>query len=100
MKEDWKDNTYYDKKGRQILSGDLLKVFHFYIGKKKKAYMYLIPIIEDTTFGYPMMRLRAHYTTQTHCFMFYLCDNEKRVYKEAEIIGMKDWQTKRKKIKI
>ena len=29
-----KDNTYFDQTGKQILVGDLLKVFHFRSGKR------------------------------------------------------------------
>jgi hypothetical protein len=35
-KEQRKDNTYFDQTGRQILVGDLIRVFHFKNGKKNQ----------------------------------------------------------------
>lgn len=96
--EERKDNTYYDKKGKQILVGDLLKVFHFYKGKRAQ-YMYHIVVMEDNE-NFPVMAAKDYWAEKPHCRLYSLCNNENRVHHNAEIIGVRDWQTKRKKIKI
>ena len=95
--EERKDNTYYDQTGKQILVGDLLKVFHFRTGKRN-YYMYHVAVMEETE-DFPVMSVSAHWTTKPHCRLYVLCDNENRLYKDAKIIGERDWQTKRKRIK-
>ena len=97
--EERKDNIYYDKKGRQILAGDLLKVFHFYRTKKRKEYMYHVVVMEETK-DFPVMAAKDHWAEKPHCRLYTLCNNENRVYHDAEIIAVRDWETKRKKIKI
>jgi L-rhamnose isomerase len=93
-----KDNTYYDQTGKQILVGDLLKVAHFYIGKRLQ-YMYHVAVMEETK-DFPVMAVSAHYCIEPHCRMYACADKETRVYKNAKIIGTKDWETKRKRIKV
>jgi len=44
--EQRKDNTYYDKTGKQILVGDLLKVYHFGSGNQTQ-YMYFVVVMEE-----------------------------------------------------
>lgn len=93
-----KDNTYYDNTGKQILLGDLLKVNHFFIGKRMQ-YMYHVVVMEETQ-DFPVMAVKGHYADEPHCRMYVCADKENRVYKSAKIIGVKDWETKRKRIKI
>lgn len=93
-----KDNTYYDQTGKQILVGDLLKVFHFRVGKRNH-YMYHVAVMEETK-DFPVMSVSAHYTEKPHCRMYVCADKESRIYKTAKIIGERDWETKRKRIKI
>ena len=93
--EERKDNTYYDQSGRQILVGDLLKVFHYRISKKT-TYMFQVVVMEETI-DFPVMAVKAHYADKPHCRMYVLAKN--RIYKEAEIIGTKDWETKRNNLK-
>lgn len=96
--EERKDNTYYDKKGKQILVGDLLKVFHFYKGKRAQ-YMYHVVVMEDNE-DFPVMACKAYYADKPHCRMFVLVERGTRIIRNAEIIGVRDWETKRKRIKI
>ncbi|MES2397931.1 MAG: hypothetical protein V4549_18105 [Bacteroidota bacterium] len=92
-----RDNTYYDQMGKQFLVGDLLKVAHFYIGKRLQ-YMYHVVVMEETQ-DFPVMAVKAHYADSPHCRMYVCADKETRVYKSAKIIGVKDWETKRKRFK-
>lgn len=92
------DTTYFDQTGKQILVGDLLKVYHFHSGNRTK-YMYLVVVMAETQ-SFPVMALKAHYAIIPHCKMYALANNEQRVYKEAKIIAKKDWETKRIRIKI
>jgi hypothetical protein len=93
-----KSNIYFDKTGKQILKGDLLQVFHFRT-KSKIYYMYHVAVIEEAK-DFPVMALRAYYDIKPHYRLFQVCDNEQRVYYNAKIIGERDYQTKRLKIKI
>lgn len=93
-----KNNTYYDKDGTQILVGDLLKVEHFKVGKRVH-YMYHVVVMEETQ-DFPVMAIKAHYADLPHCRMYSCTNKQTRVYETAKIIGEKDWQTKRQKIKI
>ena len=92
-----KNNTYFDKKGKQILAGDLLKVFHF-ISKNKKYYMYHIAVIEETK-DFPVMAIKGYNSEKPHCRMYVLANNEQRVFKDAEIISEVPFQN-RLKIKV
>lgn len=96
--EKLKDNTYYDQTGKQILVGDLLKVYHFTSGKRN-TYMYHVVVMEETQ-DFPVMAVKGHYADKPHCRMYVCAYNQNRVYKTAKIIGVKDWETKRKRIKI
>ncbi len=40
-------NPIYDKNGRQVFEGDLLKIFHFIGARRKKYYMYKIVVKND-----------------------------------------------------
>lgn len=93
-----KDNTYYDKTGKQILVGDLLKVYH-YGSRNRTKYMYHVVVMEETP-DFPVMAVSAHWTEKPHCRMYVCADKQTRVYKTAKIISEKDWETKRKRIKI
>lgn len=93
-----KDNTYFDKNGKQILVGDLLKVFHFRT-RKKIHYLYRV-VVMDETHTFPVMAFKEYYEDKPHCPMFLVASNAQRVYHDAEIISEKDWETKRKKIKV
>lgn len=96
--EERKDNTFFDKSGKQILVGDLLKVFHFRSGNRN-YYMFHVVVMEETD-SFPVMAVKGHYSDKPHCRMYAVANNPQRVYLAAKIIGVKDWETKRKKIKI
>jgi hypothetical protein len=96
--EERKDNIYFDKTGKQILVGDLLKVFHFK-SRNKNYYMYHVVVMEETP-PFPVMALKSHYADKPHYRMFTVANNNKRVYYNAKIIGEKDTETKRNKIKL
>lgn len=93
-----KDKTYFDKSGKEILIGDLLKVFHFK-SRNKTYYMHHVVVMEQTKDG-EVMAVASHWKNIPHCRMSVCCNNAQRVYKTAKIIGEKDWETKRKRIKI
>ena len=93
-----KDNTYYDQTGKQILLGDLLKVYHYGSGNRTQ-YMYHVVVMEETK-DFSVLAVKAHYSDKPHCRMYVCADKETRVYKTAKIIGTLDWETKRKRIKI
>ena len=92
-----KNNTYFDKTGKQILVGDLLKVYHFGKGNRTH-YMYHVVVMEESDF--PVMAARDYTANKPHYRLHVLCDNEQRVYKSAKIIGEHDWETKRQRIKL
>lgn len=91
-----KDNTYYDQTGKQILVGDLMKVFHFMRGKRTQ-YVYHVVVMEETA-DFPIMAVSAPDTTKPHCRMHIAADKD-RIYRTAKIIYERDWETKRKRIK-
>ena len=92
------DNTYYDQTGKQILVGDLLKVFHFR-SRNRNYYMFHVTVMEETK-DFPVMACKEHYADKPHYRMYVVANNSQRVYLDAKIIGVKDWETKRKKIKV
>lgn len=96
--EERKDNTYYDQTGKQILVGDLLKVFHFR-SRNRNYYMYHVIVMEETK-DFPVMAAKCHYEDNPHYRIYVVANNSQRAYMTAKIIGVKDWETKRKKIKI
>ncbi len=96
--EERKDNTYFDKKGKQILVNDLLKIFHFK-SRNKIYYMYHAVVMEETN-DFPVMAIQNYCSNKPHCRMYVLANNEQRVFKNAEIINTMDFQTKRQKIKV
>ncbi len=93
-----KNNEYFDQTGKQILVGDLLKVYHFGSGNRTQ-YMYHVAVMEETK-DFPVMAARCYTKYKPHYRLYVLCDNEQRVYKTAKIINMHDWETKRKRIKV
>jgi len=98
-----KDNTYYDQTGKQILIGDLLKVFHFIGPGRKKNYMYFTVVmegIEGSEKDFPVMACQIHYSDKPHVRMYVCANKQTRVYETAKIIGEKDWESKRKRIKL
>jgi len=96
--EERKDNTYFDQTGKQIMVGDLLKVFHFRT-RSKIHYMYHVVVMEETK-AFPVMAIKGYCADKPHCRMFVVADNAQRIYLDAKIIETKDWETKRKKIKV
>jgi hypothetical protein len=92
-----KSNIYYDQTGRQILVGDLLKVFHYTQGKVNR-YMFHVVVMESGL-DFPVMAVKGHYANKPHCRLYVVADNEQRIYWGSKIIGTRDWQTKRLKIK-
>ncbi|WP_312189753.1 hypothetical protein [Sphingobacterium sp.] len=95
--EQRKNNIYYDKNGRQILEGDLLKIFHFRT-KSKIHYMYHAAVMEQTK-DFPVMSGRDYDADKPH-YRFYVIANDNRVYEKAEIVSERDWESKRLKIKL
>lgn len=93
-----KDNTYYDKTGKQILVGDLLKVYHFK-SSNKTYYMYHVVVMEKMQ-DFSVMSVKAYYGDEPHCLMYVCADKKTRIYEGAKIVETKDWETKRKRIKI
>lgn len=93
-----KNNTYFDQTGKQILVGDLLRVYHFRTAGKIH-YMYHVTVMENTE-PFPVMAVRNYDADKSHCRMYVLCNNEQRIYEKAKIISMRDWETKRQRIKI
>ena len=95
--EERKDNTYFDKKGKQILFGDLLKIYHFRTANKI-YYMYHVVVMEETE-PFPVMALQSYNRNKPHCRLYVLANNSKRIFFDAEIISETDFQTKRLKLK-
>lgn len=93
-----KNNTYFDQTGKQILAGDLLKIFHF-VSRNRKYYMYHVAVIEETK-DFPVMSIKGYNSEKPHCRMYVLADNEQRIFKDAKIISEIDFSTKRQKIKV
>jgi len=93
-----KNNTYYDQTGKQILVGDLLKAYHFGSGNRTQ-YMFFVVVMEETI-DFPVMALRMYYSDKPHFRMYVATDKQTRVYKTAKIIGTRDWETKRLRIKV
>jgi len=96
--EERKNNTYFDKSGKQILVGDLLEVFHFKAGKINH-YMYQVVVMENTN-PFPVMAIKSYYADKPHCRMYVVANNPQRVFFDAKIIAVKYSQTKRLRIKI
>ena len=61
--------------------------------------MFHVVVMEETQ-DFPVMSVKGHYADKPHCRMYVVANNPQRVYLNAKIIGEKDWQTKRKKIKV
>lgn len=87
-----KNNVYFDQKGKQILPGDLLKVYHFGSGNRTQ-YMYHVVVMEETQ-DFPVMSARSYTAFKPHYRLYVLCDNDQRVYHGATIIKTHDWETK------
>lgn len=100
--ESRKNNLYFDQSGKQILVGDLLKVFHFR-SRNRNYYMYKVVVMEGVQGddkNFPVMSIQSYYENKPHCRMYVLCNNEQRVFSQGKIISMRDWETKRQKIKV
>jgi hypothetical protein len=93
-----KSNLYFDQTGKEILPGDLLRVFHFRT-KKKIHYMHHVVVMEETK-DFPVMSAKSYYSDKPHYRLYSVVNPTNRVYSDAKIIGEKDWETKRIKIKI
>jgi hypothetical protein len=93
-----KNNIYFDKTGKQILVGDLLKVYHFGKGNRTQ-YMYHVAVMEETK-DFPVMAFRCYTKEKPHYRAYVVCDNEQRVYHESKIINMHDWRTKRQRLRL
>lgn len=61
--------------------------------------MYHVVVMEETR-DFPVMAISDYWINKPHCRMYVLADNEQRVYKSSKIIGCRDWETKRKRIKV
>lgn len=100
--EQRKNNLYFDQTGKQILVGDLLKLFHFR-SRNRNYYMYIVIVmegIEADEKNFPVMSIQSYYEAKPHCRLYVLCNNDQRVFHAGKIIAMRDWETKRKRIKI
>lgn len=95
--EQRKDNTYFDQTGKQIIVGDLLKIFHFR-SNNRNYYMYHVVVMEETN-GFEVMACKNYFADKPHYRLFVLANNEQRVYHDAKIISTHNHQTKRLKIK-
>lgn len=95
--EERKSNIYFDKTGKQILEGDLLQIYHFRT-KSKIHYMYHVAVMEETK-DFPVLALRTHYNEKPHYRLFQVCNNDLRIYADAKIIGERDFETKRLKLR-
>jgi hypothetical protein len=93
-----KSNIYYDQTGKQILPGDLLRVFHFRT-KSKIYYMYHVAVMDESK-DFPVMSGRCYTSDKPHYRFYVVCSNEQRVYFNAKIINEHDWETKRLRIKV
>lgn len=96
--EQRKNNTYFDQSGKQILIGDLLKVFHFRTANRI-YYMYHVAVMEETN-EFPVMALRNYSTVKPHYRMYSVCDNVQRIFFAAKIINAVTSENKRLKIKV
>jgi hypothetical protein len=96
--EERTDNTYFDQSGKQILVGDLLKVFHFR-SRNRNYYMFHVVVMEETK-PFPVMAIKGHHAEKPHCRMYVVANNPHRAYLDAKIIGVKDWKTKRLKVNV
>ncbi len=92
-----KSNIYFDQTGRQILVGDLLKIFHFRT-RGRIHYMHHMVVMEESDF--PVMAIQAYYAEKPHCRMYVLADNDQRVFLDGKIVAEKDFQAKRQRIKV
>lgn len=90
------ENTFYDKTGKQILVGDLLKVFHFRV-RNRNYYMFHVVVMDEAK-DFPAMACKEHFADKPHYRMQIVANNPQRIYLDAKIIATKDWETKRKKI--
>jgi hypothetical protein len=101
MKTNWfydiNENLFFDKKGKQILEGDLLKVFHFRT-RSKIYYTYNVVVKVQNEKGEFFM-IKDYSADKPHCLLWVAASNSERIFKKAEIIAG-DWQAKRKRIKI
>lgn len=97
--EERKNNTYFDQTGKQILVGDLLKVFHFK-SRNRTYYMYQVVVMEDagesldSKKSFPVMSLKSYYAEKPH-YRLYVVANSQRVCLSAKIISQRDTETTR-----
>jgi hypothetical protein len=91
-----KNNLFYDCKGKQILVGDVLKVYHF-ATINKIYYMYHDVVMQES--GFPVMACKDYNSDEPHYMLYQVCDPLTFIYEGAEIISGSDWRTKRKRIK-
>ena len=99
--EERKNNLYFDKSGKQILAGDLLKVFHFK-SRNRIYYMYHVAVIEGvegSEKNFPVMAFKAHYSDKPHCRAYVVCDSQRVCYGAKNYTTL-DFETKRQKIKV
>jgi hypothetical protein len=80
-------NHLYDKKGRQILVGDLLKIFHFVdtAGRKRYMYKHVIKYEPFTKKRHALLKL-SHLGAKQDSFSYYheTCDGSVR--EDIEIV--------------
>lgn len=66
------NNKTYDKKGREIFPGDLIKVFHFTDYKNRKRYMYKLVVEIDGTLYGNHLNLNTHRSPDIYSGVFKL----------------------------
>lgn len=87
------DEAVYDETGKQILPGDLLKVYHYTARRnRKKHYLYKIALNYEGYWGANDFDAEDK---SRHILQF----DQRNVCVGAKVVYEKDWETKRKKIK-
>jgi predicted RNA-binding protein (virulence factor B family) len=76
--------TVYDKKGREIKEGDVLRVFHYTSHRRKRMYMYKFVIIKDGELY--ALHLNMLYKTESSGY-FVKAAAKNLKYTDAEIVN-------------
>lgn len=82
----------YDKSGRQIMRGDILKVFHFVGARRKRHYMYkqaLDTVMLGKNNPTPWLKI-SHLDLSDGMDAYYVEFEDGRVLEDYEIVQSKD----------
>ena len=63
------DGPYYDKNGREIKEGHLIKTYHFTGARKKKYYMYHVATLEKDGDNIGYWGAREYYKDRPHYWL-------------------------------